>query len=291
MKEAKKTKVPLPVRKAKADPKTPAKAQLSQEFVGSDDDSAQEQSRSTKPAPKPKTTIAIHRPDGAVKSTDKSSSKTSKPKKKEKPTPKKATPKQVVTQAHAEELSSSEQSDADDDAPTRDIQTNLAGHGGKADGTSTSASDSDSELSLDDSPMPDAPQSAQKPTRPAESQSHAVDFRPAQTYIPPKGFNAVPCNDKTTSKSTHMFNNLQGKQIWHITAPAGLSMEGLKEMSIYRAMDGNAVLEHKGTAYGFSKAADTDESICQIMIPHKNGYSAGKYTIPRFLASCLTLPL
>lgn len=288
MKEAKKTKVPLPVHKARGNPKphnTLSKAQLSQEYVGSEDESSGEQSPSTKSAPKPKTTIAIHRPDGATKPKEKTSSKTTatpKLKEKAKPAPKKATPKQVVTQAQAEDLSSSEQSDDNDDARTRDIQTNLAGNGGQAaprESDGASDSDSDSESSSDDSLMNDAPQSAQKPTRPTQPQPHIVDFRPAQAYIPPKGYNAVPCNDKTTSKSSQLFNNLQGKQIWHITAPAGLPLNEMSEMAMERAMDGEVVLNHKGTAYGFSKTRGTDEGACRVMIPQKNGYTAGECTL------------
>ncbi|KAH7394108.1 DNA-directed RNA polymerase I subunit RPA34.5-domain-containing protein [Phaeosphaeria sp. MPI-PUGE-AT-0046c] len=298
MKEAKKTKVPLPVHKAKANPRlhnTPSKAQLSQEYVSSDDDSLAEQDSSTKPARKPKTAIAVHRPDGALKLKEKLGSKTSatpKTKEKAKPTPKKATPKQVVTQAQADELSSSEQSDDNDNVRTRDMETNLAGNGGQAAARqSNSTSDSDSESSSDDTPMNDAPQPTQKPTRPAQSQPHVIDFRPTQAYIPPKGYNAVPYNDKTTSKAAQLFNNLQGKQIWHITAPAGLPLKDLSEMAMERAMDGEAVLNHKDTAYGFSKTANTDEGACRVMIPQKNGYTAVSANVARSLHLRATVKL
>jgi hypothetical protein len=154
MKATKKTEVPLPpVSKPKA------KASLSQEFIGSDDeDSSTEQTTTSTAKPQPKTTIAVHRPNGAAKPKQKSSTKESTTSKAKsapaaKIPPKKAAPK-VVTQAQVDELSSSEQSD--DDAPTRDIQTKLPGNKGRA-SESGSDSDSDSDSSSDDSSVQQAP--------------------------------------------------------------------------------------------------------------------------------------
>jgi hypothetical protein len=158
MKATKKTHVPLPV------PKTKAKPNLSQEFIGSDDEDSSTEKTSTKTAKtQPKTNIAVHRPNGAAKPKQKSSTKeptTSKAKSASaaKIVPKKAAPK-VVTQAQAAELSSSEESD--DDAPSRDIETKLSGNEGRAsESGSNSDSDSDSDSSSDESPV----QPAQTPT-------------------------------------------------------------------------------------------------------------------------------
>ncbi|KAF1920428.1 DNA-directed RNA polymerase I subunit RPA34.5-domain-containing protein [Ampelomyces quisqualis] len=241
MKEMKKTPVPLPVlssklqakSKSKPEPKAstvPAKGALSQEFVGSDDDSSPEEPRQ----PKPKTTIAVHRPNGAVKTKTASNAKAA---------PQKAAPKQVVTQAQAAELSSSEQTDDDDE-----------------------------------SLLNGAPQLTQKPAqaqaRTQHARPHTAEIRPAQAYVPPKGFDAVPCNDRTTSKSAHVFSNLEGKQIWHMTAPAGVSVSELKEIAMDRAMGGEAVLYHKGTGYGLSNTGDANSGACMVMIPQKDGYKA-----------------
>lgn len=264
MKETKRTPVPVPASKPKPKPKAkdaPAKAQLSQEYIGSDDDSPAEKA----PKPKPKTTMAVHRPSGSVKPKEKSSAK---------PAPKKPAPKQVATQAPAAELSSSEQTD-DDDAPTRDTQTKLPGSIGRA---SESDSGSDSGSSSDASDVDGASQPASKPAqpRPRQAQPHAVEFRPAQTYVPPKGFSAVPCNHKTTATSVHLFDNLQGKQLWHITAPVGVSLKDLREMAMDSAMKGEAVLQHKGTSYGLWRPEQGEDGACEVMIPHQNGYKAGK---------------
>jgi hypothetical protein len=160
MKATKKTQVPLPGSKAKV------KTSLSQEFIGSDDDDSSTEKRAPSATkPQPKTTIAVHRPNGAATSKAKPSTKESSTQKPKAPAaakiaPKKATPKQVVTQAQAAELSSSEQSD--DDAPARDIQTKLPGNKGRA---SESDSDSDSDSSSEES--------EDAPSQPAPAPDHA----------------------------------------------------------------------------------------------------------------------
>ncbi|KAF2827679.1 hypothetical protein CC86DRAFT_321965 [Ophiobolus disseminans] len=268
MKEVKRTPVPLPGSKPK--PKangTPSKAQLSQEFIVSDDDSTNENAPRPKTAPKPKTSIAVHRPDGSAKPKTKS---------KVQFTPKKPAPKQIATEEQAAELlSSSEQTD-DDEAPGREIQTKLPGNEKWTDPAEESDSDSSSASSSEESVADKPPQSGQTPTRPPQKTSHAVEFRPAQAFVPPRGFNPVPCNDKTTSKSTRIFDHLEGKQIWHITAPAGVSLKHLQDIDMSAAMKGAAVLEHKGTAYGFSKAEQSDDGAREVMVPKGSGLkSAG----------------
>lgn len=276
MKEVKRTPVPLPGSKPKPKPKangSPSKAQLSQEFIVSDDDSSSEK------APKPKATIGVHRPNGAAKPKSKSSGKdpaTPKAASKTKPSPKKAAPKQIATEVQAAELlSSSEQTD-DDEAPGREIQTKLPGNETRVGAAEESDSDTSSTSSSDESVADQPPQSAQKSGRQAQKQSHAVEFRPAQAYVPPKGFNSVPCNDKTTSKSTRIFDNLVGKQIWHITAPAGVSLKHLQDIDMGTAMKGEAVLEHKGTSYGFSKAEQSDDNAREVIVPKGNGLKTGR---------------
>lgn len=82
-------------------------------------------------------------------------------------------------------------------------------------------------------------------------------------------------NDKTTSKSAYILNNLQGKQIWHITAPAGVSLKDLKELAMDKAMDGEAILNYKGTDYGFGKTEKSEEVAREVLVPQGVGYKPG----------------
>lgn len=97
----------------------------------------------------------------------------------------------------------------------------------------------------------------------------------------------MPCTDKTTSHSSHIFDSLEGKQLWHITAPAGVSLKDLKEIAMDRAMNGEIVLDYKGTSYGFSRMEQSDDGACEVMIPQKNGYKAGRSHAVMFRVSLL----
>ncbi|KAF2129959.1 hypothetical protein P153DRAFT_422708 [Dothidotthia symphoricarpi CBS 119687] len=277
MKESKKTQVPLPGSKAKSKARdAPAKYSKSQELVGSDDDSSAENTPQPKAAAKPKTTIGIHKANGVAKSKPQSNGKekaTSKSTSKSKPSPKKPAPKQIVTQEQVADLSSSEISD-DSDAPARDITTKLPGNGtGKDVASESESSESDSDSSSDESDdNTTAP--APQPVRPSQtqSQSHAVDFRPAQAFVPPKGFVPVTIDERTKSKATSIFDNLEGKQIWHITAPAGVSLKDLNELAMDKALNGKAIHSYKGTDYGFSKINDTENGAREVLVPRQKGY-------------------
>jgi hypothetical protein len=42
------------------------------------------------------------------------------------------------------------------------------------------------------------------------------------------------------------------------------------------AMNGEPVLQHKGTSYGFSRAKQSYDGACEVMVPKQDGYRAGK---------------
>ncbi|EUC49718.1 hypothetical protein COCMIDRAFT_83772 [Bipolaris oryzae ATCC 44560] len=282
MKDVKKTKVPLPGAKPNRKPQSaPPKAQLSQETIDTDSDSASESTARPKKIERPKATIGIH-VNGVPKSKTKPSktdANASNSASKSKPSPKKPALKQIVTERDVADLSSSEVSD--DDASARDIQTKLPGNDAKKDASSDSESGSEStsgsESSSDESDTDDAPQPTRNPApaqpqTQAPTQSHAVEFQPTRAFVPPKGFNPVPLNDKTISRSsTGLFENLQGKQVWHITAPAGVSLKDLKELAMEKVKGGEVVLSHKGNDFGFSQMNKSEAGTRQVFMPGKDG--------------------
>ncbi|KAF1946464.1 hypothetical protein EJ02DRAFT_418571 [Clathrospora elynae] len=275
MKAMKRTPVPLPSSTAKPKAKdTPSKAPLSQEFIDSDDDVPTEMPAPTKRIEHPKKTMAIH-VNGVAKTKSKTSTKeAARPKaaSKSKAAPRKPALKQIATQEQAEDLSSSDCTE-NSDALARDIQTKLPGNEKRMKSSSDSSSDSDSSSgsSSDDS---DTPQPAPKPAQArAQAQLYAtVTTQPARPYEPPRGFNPVPVNDRTTSKSASIFDNLQGKQLWHFTAPVGIPLwKSVKELEIDKAMGGEAILSHKGTEYAFSQTEKSEDGACEVHVPQKNG--------------------
>jgi hypothetical protein len=276
MSNTKKTKVPLPGTKSKSRTQDiPAIAQSSQEFIDSDDNAPDKSTAQPRNVEKPKPTIGIHK-NGVPISKSKASKKdgeSSKSTPKSKSSPKKPAPKRVLTQEQVDDLSNSEISD--DDVPTRDIPTKLPGNG-KRQGVSDSASESDS-----DEEMANAPQPSRKPAQPPpqrQPESHAVAFTATKAYAPPRGFHPVPLNARTISTSTALLDKLQGKQIWHITAPAGISLESLSGLDMDQAMRGDAILSYKGTDYGFVQTKQSEDGAREVFIPSKDNVAPGMST-------------
>lgn len=87
-------------------------------------------------------------------------------------------------------------------------------------------------------------------------------------------------NSKTASQ---LFNksNLEGKEIWYITAPASVPIAKVKEMSLQDAKSGRAVFSQDGNDYGFVHDPLDDKTFTKILIPSssKDGYSIGKSQI------------
>ncbi|KAA8622614.1 RNA-polI-A34 multi-domain protein [Pyrenophora tritici-repentis] len=243
----KKTPVPLPGSKPKSKPQaSSSKPQLSQEFVNSDDDSPSESTAQPKKAEKPKTTIGIH-VNGVAKKKTKPSKKDApalKPTPKAKVAPVKPAPKQTVTQKDVSDSSSSDESDDSGDVPMKDIQAKVPV---KEKGKDASSDSSDS------------------------SGSDSSKFQSTQTYVPPKGFTAVPVNSTTASKSAGLFDNLEGKQVWYMTAPGGVSLKDLEELEMEKVMDGEAVLSYKGIDYNCPQMQKSEEVEREVFVHHKNG--------------------
>ncbi|KAL6705268.1 hypothetical protein ACN47E_007078 [Coniothyrium glycines] len=288
MKTAKRTPVPLPGAKAKSKAgEVPAKAPLSQEYIDSEDDDPRENAIQHANAKTSTTNIGIHTSTGTVKPKPKAGkSQTQTPSvAPPKAHPKKLSAKHTTTHEQVDSLSSSGQGD-DDDAPAE-----LPAHIG--DDNEARAFDSDSESSSETSSVEtsvgDAPQSSRSTvpenSRHARPTPHAVAFQGAQAYSPPQGFTAMPLNDKALPKATNIFGSLQGKQVWHITAPTGISLLDLTEMVMAQALDGEAVLSHRGTDYAFTQAQTGEDGVCAVLVARKDGYR----TVPAGISRTLHL--
>ncbi|KAL2809205.1 DNA-directed RNA polymerase I subunit RPA34.5-domain-containing protein [Aspergillus granulosus] len=79
--------------------------------------------------------------------------------------------------------------------------------------------------------------------------SQARTIRPPQPYKPPSGFKSTK-NQSSISSTPSILSDLQGKQVFHITAPAYLPLSKIKEVSLARAMKGEPIMEHEGIRYG-----------------------------------------
>jgi hypothetical protein len=73
---------------------------------------------------------------------------------------------------------------------------------------------------------------------------------------------------------------LEGKQIWHITAPAAISLSALKQMAMDKALNGETILTQKDIDYGFSIADKSGNNVPHVLIPQPNGYKSGQSPCP-----------
>ncbi|KAF2661589.1 hypothetical protein K491DRAFT_673889 [Lophiostoma macrostomum CBS 122681] len=265
MKKVKQTPVPLPgsVSRSRQPPFKP----LSTETIDSSDDSSNDT-----PAPKPKTkpaktkapvNIAVHRP--STNGVRKQSGVHLPPKP---PVPEKT----ADLDSETESLSS----DESDDGNTKSTEVSKE----KKDESSDTSSDSSSESSSDESEAKTENPTQQQQHRPTTS--HTVDFRAAQPFVPPKGFAPLSTPVDVSTQAINMFQTLTGKQIWHITAPAGISISDVKEVVMEKAQNGEAAFTQKGIDYGF--AVEQDEEVARhVLIPRSNGYRAVETKIGRTL--------
>jgi hypothetical protein len=300
MTKVRKSDVPLPGAKSKLKPQSKPKEnkQISEEFVHSSDDESEVQdapaSKQSKHKEKEKeksktkasVTIAVHRPGQNVA--------VSKPKKAAEPAKKTTVAPPVVNGHERADASSSDESDdgeeegadypQEESQETAPAEDESSGESGSESGT---VSGSDSEESDEDEEMPDAPTAVAPPTAnpAAASTSHTVEFRPPPPFEPPKGFHAVASYTSTFTEALNMFEDLKGKQIWHITAPAGVPMNKIREVALESALNGEPVLNHNNTDYGFSKGEPNETVSARVMVPGKDGY----VTVPKKISQTLHL--
>ena len=105
---------------------------------------------------------------------------------------------------------------------------------------------------------------------------------PAKTYDPPPGFVRRPAVDTESASQASQFLNgeLSGKQVWHITAPAGVSLESIKSFGIYAARKGETVLKSDGKSYRFAEEPTANKC---LLTPNdrEDEYLQGKVVISR----------
>jgi hypothetical protein len=105
---------------------------------------------------------------------------------------------------------------------------------------------------------------------------------PPKQYNPPKDFvkTSATASDSASRAAQFLTNDLAGKEVWHITAPANVSIESIKPFAIRSAMRGEPILNSEGKWYCLKDGPSTNK--CTI-IPNNTGdtYLPGEATISR----------
>lgn len=116
-------------------------------------------------------------------------------------------------------------------------------------------------------------------TPPKASQLHS-------SYTPPAGFEPGSISLSSSAAADLLSpSSLKGKQIWHITVPASVPIESIKEVSVQSVQKGEAALSYKGADYGFVTDAESQRVPRILLIPDQrnNNYRPATVAISQTL--------
>lgn len=96
---------------------------------------------------------------------------------------------------------------------------------------------------------------------------------PEVPYAPPAGFvpTTASSDDNDEIRKLLATANLEGKQIWHITAPASVPLSSLTTLDLDQAQRGASVFTHKDTDYGFIPSKTDSTSSARLLTATEAG--------------------
>ncbi|CAF9912409.1 MAG: hypothetical protein ALECFALPRED_008109 [Alectoria fallacina] len=156
--------------------------------------------------------------------------------------------------------------------------------GGSSEGGSSgneSGSGSESESGSSDKTSLQSPRKKSPIQTSASQQSTSI-------YEPPAGFKSTSISVHPASQLSEILAppNLQGKQIWHITAPESIPISLVKEVSTHNIGNGASILEYQGAKYGLVTESETEQASSRaLLLPstQTNNYRPSKSTIVKTL--------
>ncbi|KAI4137309.1 MAG: hypothetical protein L6R39_007355 [Caloplaca ligustica] len=263
-KPAKKQKLPL----------EPRRLPLSKETVvdSSDDDAPQASANVKKSAAGSNSRTGVKKAAKKSKSPGSAANATSSPS----DPSKEGSRKSPVNISSSSESSNSEESESLEGSPTRS--------GSKANRPipqkrSTTAEETDRDT---DSGGPEETQSesqseseSETDREPVQVDSISANQEPPPPSDPPPGFEAATVNPSLAIRDLFTEQNLRGRQIWHIIAPASAPISSLKEVPMQKVATGAPILSYEDGDFGLvvaNSGADTMETVPLIPSPKDNSY-------------------
>lgn len=99
--------------------------------------------------------------------------------------------------------------------------------------------------------------------------SSNLSFAPPKAFKPPSGFKRVKEQSPPSSSVSSLLSNLQGKQVFHVTAPAFLPLSAVREVSLAKVMRGEPVLNYKGVDYGIPTESQQEHGAQALLLYNK----------------------
>lgn len=244
-------------------------------------------------------------PKAAAKPADKAKAveKEKKEKNKTKTAPKKAAipppPPPPKVESSDDDEEESDDLDSDDESTAsdkEDVSKKAAANGVKRKADDASSS-SEEESSSDESLAEAQPATKKAKTQAQPKKTRAVfeneesvqsapppkalplSSIPAKSFVAPKDFAPID----TSKTHSILASNLQGKQIWHITAPSSLPISEIKTVELDAISNGSTVLTHKGSEYTISRDTSKTSTTFSILLPGTEGFSASEIPISQSL--------
>lgn len=111
--------------------------------------------------------------------------------------------------------------------------------------------------------------------------SSSGDVRPATAFKPGLLLKEVTTYPESSAVSKDFGpQSLKGKQIWYISAPAGVPLEDLENISLENAGRCNAIVTHNSSEYGFIADTENSKKDLYVSLPSRDGYTFSKNSRP-----------
>ncbi|KAI5309905.1 hypothetical protein KEM55_002160 [Ascosphaera atra] len=94
---------------------------------------------------------------------------------------------------------------------------------------------------------------------------------PAKPFRPPESFRQVQGGAPPSAEVSQALSNLEGKQVWHITAPASVPLSSIKQLALDAVAQGQPILSHDGKQYRLREEQLGLDTSKHLLVPNKQG--------------------
>ncbi|KAL8772391.1 MAG: hypothetical protein Q9194_004609 [Teloschistes cf. exilis] len=103
-----------------------------------------------------------------------------------------------------------------------------------------------------------------------ESKSSSKPYKPTEPYKPPPGFEAANFTNSSSTSTSKLFTAeyLRRKEIWHITVPACVPIDSIKEVPIDKFLAGRPIMSYKGSDYGLIPEDEANQIEKMLLVPY-----------------------
>lgn len=114
------------------------------------------------------------------------------------------------------------------------------------------------------------------------SNTTVVSVEKTIEYKPPSGFELASTDEAQRISQLLNGSNLEGKEIWYITAPASVPLGSIEGLSLHGVKERKDVLSYNGDGFSFAPGASEAKASTKVMVPNTSdgGYHTGKHTSP-----------